>query len=105
MSGHHNGTSRCRGPFEAGQRETEQSLGQIQPKPPRSGSRSRPCRYTSDGVQPRSILDEAQDRYTAGLRACSRSAVWLTGCQNRYLNASGNNAVMWPRSTVGYSRP
>jgi hypothetical protein len=56
-------------------------------------------------VQPRSLPEEAQDRYNAELRACSRATVWLTLCRSWYLNASGNNAVMWPRSTVSYSRP
>jgi hypothetical protein len=50
------------------------------------------------------VRPELQDSYNAELQERSRSAVWLTGCRNWCLDASGNNRALWPGSTVAFRR-
>jgi|GEM_PF-6753367 len=86
LDGHGQDQGHRGAPSRDHQRGTDVTGGERRRKPQaRSSLWSRPC-------------------YNAELRACSRSTGWLTRCRSRYLKASGNNAVMWPGSTVGYSR-
>ncbi|MFK4119922.1 flavin-containing monooxygenase [Streptomyces longwoodensis] len=49
------------------------------------------------------VRAEVQDRFETDIQRCSRRSVWIAGgCTSWYLDNTGTNRVMWPKSTVAY---
>jgi hypothetical protein len=48
---------------------------------------------------------EAQDAYGSGIQAALVSSVWTTGeCASYYLDSTGRNTALWPRSASAFRR-
>jgi len=57
------------------------------------------------GIATVDVRPEAQRTFNAELQRQMRGTVWMTGgCRSWYLDATGRNAVLWPRSTWGFRR-
>jgi cation diffusion facilitator CzcD-associated flavoprotein CzcO len=52
--------------------------------------------------RPHVLTAAAQERFTAAIREKSAGTVWSSGCRSWYLDRQGNNATIWPGSTVSY---
>jgi cation diffusion facilitator CzcD-associated flavoprotein CzcO len=64
-------------------------------------------RYTLQGVErarqgARVTTSEAQRSFVEEVARRSRHTVWTSGCKSWYLDKFGNNAFLWPGSTVEY---
>jgi cation diffusion facilitator CzcD-associated flavoprotein CzcO len=51
---------------------------------------------------PRTTTTAAQESFVREMRGRSRHTVWTTGCKSWYLDKFGNNAFLWPGSTIEY---
>ena len=54
------------------------------------------------GALGRVTTERAQAAFGAEVRERSEGTVWMSGCRSWYLDAAGNNATIWPWSTVAY---
>jgi cation diffusion facilitator CzcD-associated flavoprotein CzcO len=57
------------------------------------------------GANVMSTRQEAQDAYGSGIQAALASSVWTTGgCASYYLDSTGRNTALWPRSASAFRR-
>ncbi|NEA54261.1 NAD(P)/FAD-dependent oxidoreductase [Streptomyces sp. SID13666] len=55
------------------------------------------------GARSLDVRADAQQRFEDDIQRRSRRSVWTTGgCDSWYLDRTGTNRVMWPKSTVAY---